>query len=79
MYVVLVPFYSAILTVSSDCTNTIVECERNTCRYLGNLKKFDIRQGNVPQPTFPSNRLLNMTYVKRSSMHLTWLHSMSLM
>lgn len=51
---------SAILTVSSDCTDTIMECQLVTCRHLGNLKKFDIRQG-IYLHEIHSNPLLNMS------------------
>ena len=33
--------FLAILTISSDCTNTIMERQCDTCRHLGNFKIFN--------------------------------------
>lgn len=54
-----------ILTVSSDCTDTIVECQLITCRHLGNFEKFDIRQGITRKLSAPFSSPTEYCLVRR--------------
>jgi hypothetical protein len=55
-YVVFFPSPSAILTISPDCTNTIVERQCDASRHLPRY---------YTKPSIPSKHLLNIPYVKK--------------